>query len=151
MSSHEFLLIGDYGNVPFGFINRYNTNKIINEVPTHDKKHADNVVLLINNILECTYSFRFSISNKDELCLAYDEGNLPKYIYYKKIYIIIRSKSFIQILKDKFPYFNFQDEDFIILENEDWGSISSFIEKTKHIRPWYVKLWDAIPSWSSLN
>ena len=42
------------------------------------------------------------------------------------------------------------DVEIIYNELNDWDQVFQIVEKNLYIKPWYLSLWEAIPSWPSL-
>ena len=147
MEDTRFFTIGNIEHIPPQYVNKFNLNYSQYNETIKYPKYIDNVFVFINNILDYEERFRLeNIGNKPHVRYGVNTEKTPMRTCYKKLFIIVNDKLSNLPIKSKFG----SDVEIIYNELNDWDQVFQTIEKNLYIKPWYLSLWEAIPSWPSL-
>jgi len=155
MLDDRFFTIGNIDGIPDEYINKYNMTESSQHNP--DKKfpkRVDNVILILSNVLEVESGYSLFKIKGINNCISYgiNDENSPRHIEFQKIFVILKNNLPQINVRSRFVNFEL---DYVLSvkydeEHPNWNEVFDNVEKSKYIKPWYVKLWNAIPVWDSL-
>lgn len=155
MSCLEFFVIGNIDNIP---ITDNLGNKWDNPNTGNKITYIDNVIVIINNLLESEYLFGLDlIKGKPNIHYRVsNEEDSPRYTEYGKLFVILRNNTPSANLPSNSLIDKITERTVIQVRkyadgNEDWDEVFQVVRKNMYVKPWYLKLWEAIPTWSPLK
>lgn len=148
MLDDRFFLIGPIDEIPEDMVNQYNLGYASEHHPEKKfPKLVDNVILILNNRIQVESGFHaYRLNGKtNHISFGLYDENYLRTIEYKKLFIILRKGITEKLLLQYRPWAKSN-----VVPESEWSEIFGFIEKNKYTKPWYVNLWNAIPSWNPL-
>lgn len=155
MSCLEFFVIGNIDNIPItdNLGNKWDDPNTGNKIT-----YIDNVIVIINNLLESEYLFGLDlIKGKPNIHYRVSsEEDSPRYTEYGKLFILLRNNTPAANLPSNSLIDKITERTVIQVRkyadgNEDWNEVFQIVRKNMYVKPWYLKLWEAIPTWSPLK
>lgn len=144
--SVPYFIIGNIGNIPVGDYLQNWESQSSEKIP----KIADNVIVFVSNILEAERLFSMeTIENNKSIRFAIDNEKVNKYIQFQKLFVVLRNNTPPALVLEH------TGSNALIVQaleyNNSWDIVFQRILKNAYIKPWYLKLWEAIPVWSPLK